>query len=84
MKRTVAFTIIIMLYNWNAVVVGAQLTKFQPTWESLNKYQIPNWFRDAKLGIFIHWGVNSVPAFDSEWYPRNMYLKNSNLTILCS
>jgi alpha-L-fucosidase len=46
---------------------------FQPTWQSLSQYQIPRWYQDAKFGIFIHWGVYSVPAFGSEWYPRNMY-----------
>ena len=42
-------------------------------------YRIPDWFRDAKLGIFIHWGVYAVPAFGNEWYPRNMYLKGSKV-----
>ena len=42
-------------------------------------YQIPEWFRDAKFGIFIHWGVYSVPAFGNEWYPREMYLKDSRV-----
>ncbi len=51
--------------------------KYQATWESLKTYQIPEWFRDAKFGIFIHWGVYSVPAFGSEWYPRNMYEQGS-------
>ena len=46
---------------------------FQPDWESLQKYEAPEWYQDAKFGIFIHWGVYSVPAFSSEWYPRNMY-----------
>ena len=46
---------------------------YQSDWESLSKYQTPEWFKDAKFGIFIHWGVYSVPAFGSEWYPRNMY-----------
>ncbi len=46
---------------------------FRPDWESLQTYEAPNWYRDAKFGIFIHWGVYSVPAFGSEWYPRNMY-----------
>ncbi|KAL2608681.1 hypothetical protein R1flu_027254 [Riccia fluitans] len=50
---------------------------FQPTWESLANYEVPQWYQDAKFGIFIHWGVYSVPAFGSEWYPRNMYIKNS-------
>ena len=46
---------------------------YQPHWESLKQYQVPNWFKDDKLGIFIHWGVYAVPAFDNEWYPRFMY-----------
>ena len=46
---------------------------FRPDWESLRTYEAPAWYRDAKFGIFIHWGVYSVPAFGSEWYPRNMY-----------
>ena len=46
---------------------------YQANWPSLEKYQVPEWYLDAKFGIFIHWGVYSVPAFDSEWYPRNMY-----------
>jgi alpha-L-fucosidase len=46
---------------------------FQPNWDSLARYQVPEWYKDAKFGIFIHWGVYSVPAFGSEWYPREMY-----------
>jgi alpha-L-fucosidase len=50
---------------------------FHASWDSLEKYEVPEWYRDAKFGIFIHWGVYSVPAFDSEWYPRNMYIVGS-------
>jgi alpha-L-fucosidase len=46
---------------------------FQPTWASLNHYTVPDWYRDAKFGIFIHWGVYSVPSYGNEWYPREMY-----------
>jgi len=46
---------------------------FQPTWDSLENYVTPDWYQDAKFGIFIHWGVYAVPAFRNEWYPRNMY-----------
>jgi alpha-L-fucosidase len=46
---------------------------FLPNWESLAKYQIPEWYKDAKFGIFIHWGVYSVPGYGNEWYPREMY-----------
>jgi len=38
----------------------------------------PEWFQDAKFGIYFHWGVFSVPAFGNEWYPRNMYNKAGN------
>lgn len=43
-------------------------------WESISKnYQVPDWFRDAKFGIFMHWGLYSVPAHGSEWYVKYMY-----------
>jgi alpha-L-fucosidase len=50
---------------------------FRPDWESLQNYKVPEWYVDAKFGIFIHWGVYSVPAFGSEWYPRLMYTEGS-------
>ncbi len=50
---------------------------YKATWESLSKYRVPDWYKKAKFGIFIHWGIYSVPAFGSEWYSRNMYIKDS-------
>ncbi len=50
---------------------------YKPNWKSLEKYPQPQWFKNAKLGIFSHWGVFSVPEFGSEWYPRNMYFKET-------
>jgi alpha-L-fucosidase len=56
-----------------------QKLKFQPSFESLEKVNpVPEWFKDAKFGIYFHWGVFSVPAYANEWYPRNMYFKGSN------
>jgi alpha-L-fucosidase len=49
------------------------LRSIRPLWESLRNFTIPGWYQDAKLGIFIHWGVYSVPAFGTEWYARYMY-----------
>ncbi|MEM1063226.1 MAG: alpha-L-fucosidase [Planctomycetota bacterium] len=47
---------------------------YEPTWESLRRHTpAPEWFRDAKFGIYFHWGVYSVPAFGNEWYPRWMH-----------
>lgn len=50
---------------------------YQATWESLSEYMVPRWYKEAKFGIFIHWGVYSVPAFNNEWYSRNMYIQGS-------
>ncbi len=49
---------------------------YRADWETLRNYDIPQWYKDAKFGIFIHWGVFSVPGMMNEWYPRNMYQKN--------
>jgi len=74
MKST--FRICLLLLILAQVTINAQ-ERFQPTWESLKNYKCPEWFKDAKFGIFIHWGVYSVPGFSNEWYPRNMYLKDT-------
>lgn len=52
---------------------------YKADWASLNDYPVPRWYQKAKFGIFIHWGVYSVPAFCSEWYPRLMYLEGSEV-----
>ena len=49
--------------------------KFQPTWESLQQYQFPEWFRDAKFGIWAHWGPQCQPE-KGDWYARNMYAQH--------
>jgi alpha-L-fucosidase len=47
---------------------------FQPTWESLKEnYRVPQWFIAAKFGLFMHWGLYSVPAHHNEWYEKHMY-----------
>src|ERR1700689_2066307 len=50
---------------------------YQPTWESLDSRAIPDWYRNGKFGIFIHWGVYSVPAYCTkgnyaEWYQNGL------------
>lgn len=42
--------------------------QYQPTWDSLDKRPLPDWYDEAKVGIFMHWGVYSVPSFGSEWF----------------
>ncbi len=46
--------------------------RFEPTWESLSQYEVPQWFRDAKFGIWAHWGPQCQPEA-GDWYARNMY-----------
>ena len=47
-------------------------------WDSLKRHEpAPEWFRDAKFGIYFHWGPYSVPEFGNEWYPRTMHDKNA-------
>lgn len=45
--------------------------RYHPTWDSLDNRPIPDWYEDGKIGIFIHWGVFSVPSFGSEWFWSN-------------
>ena len=59
------------------MMIDNPLGPFEPTWESLENYVTPDWYLDAKFGIFIHWGVYSVPAFKNEWYARNMYIQGT-------
>ncbi len=54
----------------------------QPTWESLKEnYKVPAWFIGAKFGIFIHWGIFSVPAHGNEWYEKWMYAGGDDNTV---
>lgn len=50
--------------------------KYKDNLASLANHKAPDWFTNGKFGIFIHWGVFSVPAYGNEWYPRAMYDKN--------
>lgn len=51
--------------------------KYKADWSSLSQHKVPEWYMHDKLGVFIHWGVYSVPAFGCEWYSRGMYEKGS-------
>jgi alpha-L-fucosidase len=59
------------------ITVSSFAQTYQPTWESLDSRPVPQWFKDAKFGIFIHWGVYSVPAYCTvgnyaEWYQNGL------------
>lgn len=49
--------------------------KFKDNWESLSQFVIPDWYQKGRFGLFVHWGVYSVPAFFNEWYMYNLYSK---------
>ena len=50
---------------------------YEPTWDSLSQALTPAWYTKRRLGIFVHWGLYSVPASTDEWYSRNMYIQGS-------
>ncbi|XP_068148945.1 putative alpha-L-fucosidase [Drosophila tropicalis] len=52
-------------------VPGPPRTRYEPNWASLDKRPLPRWYEEAKVGIFIHYGVYSVPSFGSEWFWTN-------------
>lgn len=75
----ILITTALTLAGASPVIDGGE---YEPTWESLSQHETPQWFSDAKFGIFIHWGVYSVPAFCdtstySEWYQK-WYDSNSH------
>ncbi|KAL1456736.1 hypothetical protein WDU94_001440 [Cyamophila willieti] len=55
--------------------------KYQPTWESIDARPLPAWYDQAKVGIFIHWGVFSVPSFKTEWFWKNWVPGNPNSSV---
>jgi alpha-L-fucosidase len=89
MEKVLSFMLIMALFvsckstdkaaiNIDSVASPRGTEVFQPDWTNLaENYKFPEWFVDAKFGIFIHWGAYAVPAFGNEWYPRNMYQKDS-------
>ncbi|MCK5104930.1 MAG: alpha-L-fucosidase, partial [Cyclobacteriaceae bacterium] len=81
MKRLLSIVIILEFF----IITGCSPEKkaeeaklrYTPDYASLAKHnQQPDWFQDAKLGIYFHWGVYSVPAFGNEWYPRRMHFED--------
>ncbi len=73
--KTATLTLLLLMI----LTAGCKQKKvFTPDLKSLEQYEpAPEWFNDAKFGIYFHWGVYSVPAFGNEWYPRNMYAEGS-------
>ena len=71
LARNLRVILLILLASFSTVT--AQSKRYEPKWESLDQRPTPEWFIDAKFGVFIHWGVYSVPAYGqvgeyAEWY----------------
>ncbi|MHC4335026.1 MAG: alpha-L-fucosidase, partial [Planctomycetota bacterium] len=78
--RAICLVCLVLCVVWSSCSVGETQVdaggRYTADWESLKEHnEAPEWFRDAKFGIYFHWGVYSVPAFGDEWYPRNMHRK---------
>lgn len=58
----------------NEVIMNGPYTD---NWATLSCFTMPSWFEKAKFGIFIHWGLYSVAAYNNEWYSRNMYIQGT-------
>ena len=56
---------------------GIAAGPYSDSWDSLCTCRPPEWFYSVKFGIFMHWGLYSVPAFNNEWYSRNMYIQGT-------
>jgi len=90
MKNKILFVVLLVIVtscsthkkevkDYTSVVSAKGTAVFQPEMKNIAEhYEFPEWFSDAKFGIFIHWGVYSVPAFGNEWYPRNMYIEGTD------
>jgi hypothetical protein len=65
-----------------AATRATNTARFQATWRSLRNSQTPQWLQDGKFGIYIHWGVYSVPAFgpNGTWYSKAVYTKSDSPT----
>lgn len=59
---------VVLLVAFSSGVRAVKVEKYEPTWESLDRRPIPEWYDEAKFGIFMHWGLYSVPSFGDEWF----------------
>lgn len=81
MKKILAIIGFALLIACSANKKQDETVKFKENWESLKNYEIPQWMKDAKFGIFIHWGPNSVAELHTDWYPRWMYSDKGHINI---
>ncbi|MEW4925691.1 alpha-L-fucosidase [Algibacter sp. 2305UL17-15] len=80
MKTYILLFSLFFLFNCkqDARISSSNATTYQPDWESLKQHETPEWFLDAKFGIYCHWGPYSVPEYGNEWYAHWMYVNENN------
>ncbi|WP_037324871.1 alpha-L-fucosidase [Salinimicrobium terrae] len=83
LKNTAILFVLLILAcgrsNQQESVDELQKETYVADWDSLAKYdETAEWFKDAKFGIYLHWGVLSVPAYANDWYPRNMHIEGTD------
>ena len=77
-KKTVFLLLVATLFGCSSAKKAKQ-TVYEPTWESMTNHNATAaWFKDAKFGIYAHWGVLSVPAYANDWYARLMHVEGSD------
>ncbi|XP_075744384.1 tissue alpha-L-fucosidase-like [Rhipicephalus microplus] len=70
---------LLILVNVRALARLTSDRRYSPDWSSLDTRPLPSWFDDAKIGVFVHWGVFSVPSFGSEWFWNNWHFEDPPL-----
>lgn len=68
LKMTFKTILIFSIYLTDKSLLALESPSYTDNWESLDSRPLPEWYDDAKFGIFVHWGVYSVPGISSEWF----------------
>jgi len=74
MKNRTWLCILAVVVTLLTGIHSLQAEQYKPQWDSVTQHPDPNWFQDAKFGIYFHWGPYSVPAHKTEWYSHYMYV----------
>jgi len=86
-KRRIFCCLILMVIAALAVqlllsyLLNTAVAQYEPTWQSIDSRPLPQWFDEVKVGIFLHWGVFSVPSFGSEWFWWNWKGAHDSATV---
>jgi len=81
MKKCIYYFSILLIFTGLIHVKEITAQPFDPIWKSLKQYEVPEWWLDAKFGIYFHWGPYSVPAYGNEWYSHYMYVEGDKRQI---